>query len=120
MKQQLNLSYKRINSRPLNVDFERLLISRILFSLHFSKIINNDLLLINIDESWLNKATKANYSWVSTGKNSETQNINLKNTMNIVFVICSMEAGSKFCQRYIECWLICRFIGEHKNMARWT
>ena len=77
------------NSRPLNVDFERLLLSRILFSMHFSKIINDDLLLINIDESWLNKATKANYSWVSAGKNSETQNINLTNTMSIVLAICS-------------------------------
>ena len=85
MKQQLNLSYKRINSRPLNVDFERLLLSRILFSIHFSKIINDDLLLINIDELWLNKATKANYSWVSARKNSETQNINLTNTTFVLF-----------------------------------
>ena len=43
-------------------------------------------------------ATKANYSWVSAGKNSETQNINLKNTVNIVLAYAQMEAGSKFCQ----------------------
>ena len=89
MKQQLNLSYKRINSRPLNVDFERLLLSRIIFSMHISKIINDDILLINIDEAWLNKETKANYSWVSTGMNGESQNINLANTMNIVLAIWS-------------------------------
>ena len=89
MKQQLNLSYKRINSRPLNVDFERLLLSRIIFSMRISKIINDDILLINIDEAWLNKETKANYSWESTGMNGESQSINLANTMNIVLAIWS-------------------------------
>ena len=40
-----------------------------------------------LEQSWLSKATKANYSWVSAGKNSETQNINLTNTLNFVLAI---------------------------------
>ena len=42
-----------------------------------------------LEQSWLSKATKANYSWVSAGKNGETQNINLTNTLNFVLAICS-------------------------------
>ena len=61
MKQEFSLSYKRINSRPSNIDLDKLQLTRILFSMRVSKLIDSDILLINIDESSLTKATKLNY-----------------------------------------------------------
>ena len=89
MKKQFSLSYKRINSRPSNIELSKLILTRILFSIYASKLIDNDVLLINIDETTLSKTTKANYSWTPAGKNGETLNAKYINSMNIVLAICS-------------------------------
>ena len=89
MKGKLWLNYKRVNSRPWNINFDKLLLTRILFSISVSKFIDNSNLLINIDETSLIKGTKTNYSWTPVGKNGETLNSKFTNSMNIVLAICS-------------------------------
>ena len=92
LKQEFSLSYKRINSRPSNIDLDKLQLTRILFSMRISKLVDSDILLINIDESSLTKATKLNYSWVPTGENGEVLNTNFTNSLNIVLAIWSNES----------------------------
>ena len=89
MKQEFSLSYKWINSRLSNIDLDKLQLTWILFNMRVSKLVDSDILLINIDESSLTKATKLNYSWVPTGENGEVLNTNFTNSLNIVLVICS-------------------------------
>ena len=89
MRKEFWLYYKLINSRPCNIIYERLQITRVLFSIWLSNIIDNDVLLINIDETCLKKATKSNYSWIPTGEVGEVLNTNFTNSMNIVLAIYS-------------------------------
>ena len=89
MKEQLGLSYKRINSRPNNINLKKLILTRILFSINISKFVANDILLVNIDETSFTKGTKTNYSWTPIGKNGELLNSKYTNSMNLVLAICS-------------------------------
>ena len=87
MKEQLNLSFKRINSRPSNIWLEKLKYWRFLFWIKFSKQINNDTLLFNIDEWVISNKSKLNYSWSKRGENLEVQNKNFSNSISLIMAI---------------------------------
>ena len=89
MNDKFNLLYKRINSRVWNIDVERLQLTRILFSITVANMVDSKTLLINIDETLINKETKLNYSWTPVGKNSEWFNSKFAGSLNITFAICS-------------------------------
>ena len=40
---------------------------RLLFSLKFAKLIEDDTLIVNVDEAVISHNTKINYSWVKQG-----------------------------------------------------
>ena len=90
MRKEIWLFCKRINSRSCNIDYEKLQITRVLFSIRLSNFIDNDILLINIDETCLTKASKSDYSWIPIGKVGEVLNAHFTKPMNIVLVICSI------------------------------
>ena len=89
MKRDVNLSFKRVKSRPNNVDFKRVHSIRSLFAVKFSKIVSEKSLLINIDESSINKDVKIAYSWGIKGKPIESQNSSLAGSASIIMAICS-------------------------------
>ena len=95
MKERLNLSFKRINSRPSNIWLNKLRIWRILFWIKFTKLITNDTLLINIDEWTISNKTKLNYSWSQKGKSWEVQNSNFSSSWSIIMAI--LNTGQWYC-----------------------
>ena len=87
LMEQLNLSFKRINSRPSNIWLEKLKYWRFLFLIKFSKQINNDTLLINIEEWVISNKSKLNYSWSKRGESWEVQNKNFSNSISLIMAI---------------------------------
>ena len=68
MKIELNLTYKRAKPIPNNVDFNKINASRQLLVSKFSKLVKISSLVINIDETSINRHIKSNYSWSKKGK----------------------------------------------------
>ena len=64
MRIKANLRYKKIKFRPNNVNFMKIACTRRLFAVMFSKAINDNTQVINIDESSINRNLKTKYSWI--------------------------------------------------------
>ena len=88
-KNESNLTFKRVKSRPNNIDLKRVCSIRNLFAIKFSKVVSKDALLINIDESSINRSVKIAYSWGVKGQPIESQNISLSGSASIIMAICS-------------------------------
>jgi hypothetical protein len=54
----------------------------------FCRIINSNNLIINIDESFLNRGRKINYSW-SHGEDTKIQNTPLSGSISVVLIMLS-------------------------------
>ena len=89
MKKDCNMSYKRVNSRPKQFDFESLSAARTLYWTQFLWDLSQDTLMINIDETIFNRNWKINYSWSLRGLAKEWQNEFVLNSMNMIFGLCS-------------------------------
>ena len=89
MKSEANLSFKRVKSRPRNIDLLKISATRNLFAIKFSKIISEKLLLINIDESSINRGVKNAYSWGLKGYPIECQNSVIAGSASMIMAICS-------------------------------
>ena len=61
MKNELNYSYKRVKSRPNQIDMKRLRSISFLYAIKFNQTITSNTLIINIDESSLNRHIKHRY-----------------------------------------------------------
>ena len=72
MKNKANLSFKRVKSRPNSIDMDRIKSIRSLFSIKFAKIVTWKTLLINVDESSINRIVKTSYSWGLKGLPKES------------------------------------------------
>ena len=89
MKSQMRLSYKRVKSRPNGVYLNRLNNIRSWFAIKFSRLIDRDTLLVNIDESYINRKVKSNYSWRFKGCPVEVNNSAISDSENLIMGICS-------------------------------
>ena len=89
MKSHMKLSYKRVKSRPNGVDIDRINTIRSLFSVKLAKFINSQTLLINIDESSINRNVKSHYSWGFKGIPIETNNSAITDSVSTIMGICS-------------------------------
>ena len=89
MKNGVNLSFKKVKSRPRNIDLLKIKATRNLFAIKFSKIISEKLLLINIDESSINRSVKNAYSWGVKGYPIECQNSVISGSASMIMAICS-------------------------------
>ena len=89
MKSQAKLTFKRVKSRPWNIDIEKISWIRGLFAVKFSKQIKKETLLINIDESSINRSTKEKYSWGFKGTPIEAKNVWFRGSVSMVMAICS-------------------------------
>ena len=63
MKKIVNISYKKVKSRQISININKIKMIRNLFAVKFSQFISKDTLLINNDESSINRNTKLQYSW---------------------------------------------------------
>ena len=68
MKDWMSMSYKKVKSRPSNINIQKIDKIRSLFAVKLSKEITFNSRLINIDESSINRFVKSNYSWGYKGK----------------------------------------------------
>ena len=69
---------------------------RNLFAVKFSKFISKDTLLINIDESSINRNTKLQYSWWFKGVPIESQNSLFVGSVRMVMAILSNSSWINF------------------------
>ena len=65
MKTHCNLSYQRVKSRPNTIDFGRIFVSKTYFTIRFPQIIDRDTLIVNVEESSMNRHIKFIYFWES-------------------------------------------------------
>ena len=89
MKDRMSMSYKRVKSRPSNINIQKIDKIRSLFAVKLSKEITFNSLLINIDESSINRFVKSNYSWGYKGKPVEWRNASFTESISWVLAICS-------------------------------
>ena len=68
LKQVHNLSYKKGNPRPALLETERIILLKRLFCVKLAQRLFEVRILVNIDESTINKDTCRKYSWLEKGK----------------------------------------------------
>ena len=89
MKLDLKLTFKRVKSRPNNVNLLKIDSIRRLYSIKLSKSISDKTLLINIDESSINRGVKSLYSWSFKGIPNEKKNSSFSGSVSWILAICS-------------------------------
>ena len=89
MKNELKLTYKRVKPRPNNIDFSKIRSARVLFAVKFTQAVTTETLVINIDESSINRNLKNNYSWSMRGEINEAKNSPFVGSLSLVTAICS-------------------------------
>ena len=89
MKQQANLSFKKAKSRPNGINFDRVKIIRKLFAIRLTKLLSDSTLLINIDESSLNRKITTKYTWGFKGIPIETKNNPFSGSTSLIMAILS-------------------------------
>ena len=95
MKNHMRLTYKKVKPRPNNIDFAKLNCVRTLFSFKISKLLNEDTLIINIDQSSINRHMKTERSWGFKGVELEAKSLNFWNSTSMWMAILSN--GAWFC-----------------------
>ena len=89
MKDDCRVSYRRLSSRPKYVENSNLLQSRALFCTKFLMSLNSNTLIINVDESIINRNLKLNYSWGIKGVEKECQNEFVTKSINLILALLS-------------------------------
>ena len=80
-----DFTFKRVISRPNNIDLNKVQSCRKLFAIRFTQeIITTNTLIINIDESAINKNLKAYYSWRQKGAPIECKNISFMKSISLM------------------------------------
>ena len=89
----MRLSFRRISTRPSNIEFDQInWIEISIQSKSIKKIAKKSTLLINVDESSLNRGMKIKYFWGLKGHPLEIQNSSFTGSVNIIMAICSNRA----------------------------
>ena len=68
LKYELNYSFKRVSSKPTNLDLQKILKFRKIFVLKFFVIADEDALIINVEKSTISRTCKLCYFWSKKGK----------------------------------------------------
>ena len=89
MKKKVNISYKKVKSRQISINMNKIKMIRNLFAVKFSQFILKDTLLINNDESSINRNTKLQYSWGFKGVPIESQNSLFVGSVSMLMAILS-------------------------------
>ena len=89
IKKQMNLTYKKGWSRPsyFNLDLQKYF--KWLFWIKLVHKLKKGLVIVNIDESILNRNTRIHYSWLQKGENWPVTNTKFNNSISLISVICT-------------------------------
>ena len=88
MKNHIGLSFKRVKSRPRNINLDKIFSIRNLFAIKISKIISKETLLINIDKCSIYSNIKSSYSCGFKGSPIEAQNASIEGYVSMIMGIC--------------------------------
>ena len=117
MRNKAKIRYKKIKSRPSNVNFMKIGSTRRLFAVMFSKVINDNTLVINIDESSINRNLKSKYSWIFKGRSHEAKNVQFSGSLNVIMAIWSN--GCWFSLFSNEAINSAKFVLFINNFSKW-
>ena len=82
-----NLSYKKGNPRPALLDTNRIRLIKQLFCVKFARRLSDVKILVNIDESTIQKDTCCKYSWLERRKSWSITNILFKKSINTISAV---------------------------------
>ena len=68
MKSKLDLSFKRVSSRPVATNKDQIDLLKKVFCLEYGNLVEPESEIVNIDEATFSRSTKINYSWRRRGK----------------------------------------------------
>ena len=91
-----DFTFKRVKSRPCSINLEKVQNCRKLFAIKFAQEITTKSLIINIDESCINKSIKTSYSWGIKGAAIECKNAPFLGSISWIMGICSNGAWVSF------------------------
>ena len=84
-----NLSFKRGNPRPVDLDSKRIDFLKKLFCAKIAKQLSTIKILISIDEISINNDITQAYSWLKRGKSWSVWNIKFKKSINLISAVWS-------------------------------
>ena len=87
LKLKEGLSFKKGNSRPININIDQVKLLQKLFWVKIANILPEMKLLINIDESSISRYTTTNYSWLKTGTSCAITNTCFIKSVDLITVI---------------------------------
>ena len=119
----------KVSKRPNNVDLAKLSLSRSLFAIKFTKLLEEDMIIANVDEWLVNYKSGDGYSWWKRGTSVELKSLPFKGSISIIFWIFSNGAyfwsiiqrtvnSSIFCQylKMVSDWISRKVIFESKRI----
>ena len=89
LKQSNGLSFKKGSTRRVDLDLNRLSYLRILYSIRFTKQINKEVLMINIDEVNFSPEVLNRRSWLKAGINWELFSMKYTGAISMIWAISS-------------------------------
>ena len=89
MKSKPNLSFKRISSRPVTKESDRVTLMKKVFCNEYGNLLESETLIANIDEATYSRTTRINYSWGRRGKWIIMQNSSFNGSTSIILAITS-------------------------------
>ena len=114
MKTNMNLTYKRVKPRPNNVDLVKLDLTRKLFAVKIVKYLSETTLIINMDQSSINRNIKFNRSWGLKGVEIELKNSIFSGSVSLWMAVLSN--GSWICLQTNDSEKIINFLNY---LSKW-
>ena len=94
LKSNMKMSFKRVSSRQIKVDFQRIRKLKMLFAVIWWQKLGEIRCIVNIDESTFSRATRNNYTWWRRGSPGITKNDVLTGSLNLISEI--LTTGSSY------------------------
>ena len=117
MKTNMNLMYKRVKPRPNNIDLVKLDLTRKLFAVKIAKCLSETTLIINMDQSFINRNMKSNRSWGLKGVEIELKNSIFSGSVSLWMAVLSN--GSWICLLTNETIDSEKIIKILNHLAKW-
>ena len=89
MKKQLNFSLKKVSSRVIIEDQQRVYLLKIIFCFEFANLLKRNLVIVNIDEVLFSNSTKTNNSWELKRSSTIVHSISFKGSQLLIGAITS-------------------------------
>ena len=89
LKLELNCSFKKVKPRPSCINMDKICAVRQLFAVRFWQQITSNTLVVNIDETSINRHIKSNFSWGIIGIPKEAINSPFVGSISLIMEIWS-------------------------------